>query len=671
MTTISLGSSLASCRANARNGEVLGRQIAAKARGGGIDLGAEMAGGQVGGGALSGLLGGKTAEQSAKQYGLYKDWAYTVINAIARRISGCQYGAGTLTKEASKSASPSGTKDQKPELTRGEKAFRRKIKQDLMQSMRLPVSIKQQTSNGRAIDQIESHPALDFLQRPNGLQGKTEFLQCTIINLFLTGVAYWVGGKTGDGENANDFELWAIPTSWLKPVHDGKLFSSYLLQMPGMSQPLPMPKELVHRIYLPDPQDFKTAISPVNAEGRAVRIDEHIQQSQLDMFEQGIFPQLMVSVGDRKGPDGQNLGAPTLTGAQRRQIVRGIREIIRSAVSNRDPFIIDGLISGVSKLSNTANEMDWLNSGEQVKKRIFQAFGINPIIVGEIQGVNRAQAAVADQSYVDNVVNPLGDKITCALQDFVTPMFDKDNDTTEGLALWLEEATPKDEELDLRKASQGRADGAASRNEHRAVLRLPPIDGDAADLTGLASTAAGAAQVTQVLVTVANGQIPPNAAKSLLTSTYGYSEEQAGALLKGIKPIDRTAGGFPGQPGQPAAAGGESGGGEPPQPKKPPKKPPSDGNDDAGDAGTPAMPKVDDGSGGGKAMAVIEKSARTKLTRGAVKSTNARLRTSLEREAAAGLIPFFTSSSSGLLNYLLDEVALKSTRQNPTRQPPE
>ena len=59
---------------------------------------------------------------------------------------------------------------------------------------------------------------------------------------------------------------------------------------------------------------------------------------------------------------------------------------------------------------NKPTEMDFLDSGNgHQESRIFQAFGVNPIIVGEIQGANRAQAAVAEASVLLQRHQPTAD----------------------------------------------------------------------------------------------------------------------------------------------------------------------------------------------------------------------------------------------------------------------
>lgn len=629
--TTTLKNALGSALQNSFVGEVAGRAAAIKARGGGVNMEAQIAGNA---GGLSGLFTNTTRDNQARYYSLYRDWPFVFINAISTRLSSLPFGAGTIKRDSAKGGKLSGTKI----------------------PLRLPPTLKSRTANGRTVEQLDSHPAIDFLHRPNRIQGKAEFLQCTIVNLYLTGEAYWIGGKTGENER----ELWAIPTSWITPKHEGGLFTSYVLKLPNQEgEGTILPKEVVHRIYFPDPADFKSTVSPVKSQIRAVKVDEKIQESQAQSFD-SIFPQLMVTIGDQKGPDGMNMGPPTLTGPQRKQLVKGVREIVKSASRNRDPFIIDALITGVQKLNNSVQEMDYIQSAESVKKRISQSFGINPIVVGEMQGVNRAQAAVADQSYVDNVVNPIGDKITNALQDFVSPMFDGDNDTTSGLALWIEQATAKDIELDMSKARQGRQDGAVSRNEHRAILNQPPIDNPSNDLVGIASTVQGAAALQSLIVMVGTGQIPATAAQSMMTLIYGLAEDQAKQLLKGVKPMQ------PPMPGAGPGAGPDSGQGKPAEPPKPENPPAPEPPDDGDDGGKP-LPNMDDATGKRIGRLLRKTAAMPKLTRSAVKSHNARLRASLEREAAAGLIPFFDRSSSTRLDDLLNEAIIVST---PTTRPP-
>lgn len=640
-----LTESLARARKNSEIGAYAGRQLSLKAAAS-FDMTGAVAGNQSG--TMSSILGGQSQAMRSKNFAYFKDWVYVVIMAIGRRVSGQPFGAGMIQGD-------SGQKQSAITMTKSARA---------KALMRAPAWVKRMTSTGRDIEPLQSHEALDLLDRPNKLQGKVEFLLMTICNLYLTGEFYWIGGpsKASKEEPDRTHELWAVPVPWLIPKHEGGLFTSYVLKPPGVEgEGTPIPRELVYRGYFPDPLDYKKALSPVTAEQNAVVIDESIQKSQATTFKRGPYPQVAVEIGDRKGPDNQNLGKPVLTGGQRRQIVRAITEVMRASTEHGDPAIIDGLIAGIHKLQLNGSEMDYLQSGESVKKRIFQAMAVNPYIVGDQLPGSRAQSAVAEQNYVDNVINPLVNMFSTAVQSFVTPMFDGDSDTKTGLALWLEEATPKDDELDLRRIGQAAGTGMASVNEQRSAYKMPPLEGEIADFVGFINTPAGKQAVLALATQVGTGQLAPETAEELLVY-WGATEAWAKKFVGTIKIQPPMAGGMFGG-GGPGFGGPNAGGGKPPaaggDANKPAKPPPPDQPDDTGDQ----VPAVDDaGQDSGKQLVPLAKSGDLpKITRGVVKAVNARQRAKLEREAAAGLVPFFVRSSSELLQDLLDEATLQQT----------
>src|SRR5690606_28097478 len=62
---------------------------------------------------------------------------------------------------------------------------------------------------------IVDHPILQILAKPNPIQHRWQFVYSFVSMINLTGWAYVVGGPTEDG----GFELYALPTDWVKPDH--------------------------------------------------------------------------------------------------------------------------------------------------------------------------------------------------------------------------------------------------------------------------------------------------------------------------------------------------------------------------------------------------------------------------------------------------------------------
>lgn len=597
------------------------------------------------GGGLATLMGGGKTEKQGKLYDEFKHWIYVAISAIATRIAGQPFGAGQLTGQ---------TKAGRPIIDIGTKGWKHRLDQldEPTRTMhvtrwcrtqnRWPTCIKEMTQGGQQIEPFFDHDILDFLKAPNEVQGKFEFLFCIIANLLITGESYIIaeevkGKKKGDDSKRAQYgvAVWAVPTPWITAKHEnGELFSSYELKPSSQSEPVPLPKEAVCRLYIPDPKDPKSCISPLATQMPAVKIDGSIQHSQQAMFEKGIFPNVALTIGKNVGPDGTTTTGvrPVLSGAQRAQLVRAVRQLWKSSVANGDPAILDGLTESIHKLSNTPAEMDWMQSSEAVKKRIFQAFKVNPYVCGEITNGNRAQAAVADQSFCDQAVNPLIEAITSKVLEWLTTLFDE-SDT---LVLWLEKATPKDEELALRKWQMGLAGNAVTKNEFRGeVMGLPPMPDEAADKPALLGTVGGMTGTVAVLQAVGQGYIAPDSAAAMLKLFFSLDDAAAQEIVGSTGGLGELA--VQAQVQKPDGA---------PRPGQP---------DDEQDDEEPPDDEGEEASGQG-AFPTKPKGGLPAISRSAVKAARRGQQGKIEQGVAKKLHPFFPHSSGRQLLALLSSL---------------
>ena len=119
------------------------------------------------------------------------------------------------------------------------------------------------------------------------------------------------------------------------------------------------------------------------------------------MFANGIHPTHAVLIG--KTNEGHR---PTLTGPQQRQIIRAVRERYVGGINHGEPLILDGLIEDVKRLEQHVERNGFSKQQQQHEERITQGFGVNPIIMGQVEGANRAIALAAETHFADWCVNP-------------------------------------------------------------------------------------------------------------------------------------------------------------------------------------------------------------------------------------------------------------------------
>lgn len=391
------------------------------------------------GGAVPGVLVGEVASgplaarenlgQHAEQYRHFTGWVYAAISAIAKRIAGQTVYVGDRNRRS-----------------------RRRIK-----------------ALGEQDEALENHPLLDSLADPNPLMVASNLMFSTAASLLITGKAYW-WLLEGDGR----YQIWPLPAHWCEPAD--RLRTGWLVRPPGVVEPIRVPAEFIALFRLPDPGDPFGAVSPLQSQSRAVVADDTVQEAQVSTLNNGIHPTAIITVGKMYDTEGNALPVrPNLTPQQRTQLINAIRNTYAGVTRRGDPIILDGMIESVEAWGRSAQEMDFLNSSDTIKKRITQAFGVNPLIFGEIEGANRAQAVVAEQSFATNVCNPLIEIIGQTVTKWVCPLFARGN---ERLVCWIEPVRANDPEQTLKEMTVAATRGWITGNEYRRViLGLPELPG--------------------------------------------------------------------------------------------------------------------------------------------------------------------------------------------------
>lgn len=443
----------------------------------------------------------------------FRQWVYVVVNHIARRIAEQPIRLGQIVRD-------------------GQAASERRHRV-------VPKYIKAQTRliEDEEIAVINDGALADVLERPNRIQSRYDFVYICVANLLMTGEAYVLGGRTRREENP---ELWAVPTGWIRPEHEGRLFSGYMLKPHPNREGHRLSVEQVARIYLPDPTDPKGCISPVFTQLRAVHVDDHIQASQEMAFENGIFPSLALHVGR---VDGKEKGPRRLLQPhQRRQLIAAVRKIYGGVARSGEPLILDALVEEISQITRAPREMDWNQSAELVRKRIFHAFGMNPINTGEIAGVNRAQAAVAESHQVRNVLNPMLEKLTSMVNSFIVPMF-YEPEVADSVIAWFEPCVAMDEEQAGKDWHEGAKMGFVTRNEFRRD-RLG-LDADTeTDQNALLANPQSLNAVTNLVKSVSEGAVPESTAAALLAKFFAIPLDEALAIVRGTGAIGASVRGL-------------------------------------------------------------------------------------------------------------------------------
>lgn len=329
---------------------------------------------------------------------------------------------------------------------------------------------------GDNLEPLLAHPLLASIDDPNPFMVRWSLLYVTVASLELTGKSFWWLRDVG-----HQFEIWPLPVHWVQPIHEAdSLFARWLVRPPNNPTGFELSGEEVAYFALPDPSDPLGAKSPLSSQAKAVNADDAIQNAQESAFANGVHPSVAIRLGEMIGPNGTKGGRPELSDAQRQQLIQSVRRAYAGVLRRGEPIILDSLIEEVFQFSTKPSEMDFTESGKTTKSRIFEAFGVNPIVVGQVENANRASSWVAEHHFCENVINPLLTLLGQCLTKSVAPRF---TDGMRRLVVWFEPCVAHDQELKLKAWQIGLERGAVTVNEYRRhILNLPDTDSSMGDL---------------------------------------------------------------------------------------------------------------------------------------------------------------------------------------------
>lgn len=289
---------------------------------------------------------------------------------------------------------------------------------------------------GKKRQEIEDHPFLTLLAKPNPLQSGEAFLEAYTAFLMISGNSYLEAA--GPGGKRID-ELWTMRPDrvTIMPGAFG-LPGSFVYKFNQKEKVFPVDpvngtSQVLHT-YLFHPLNDWYGMSPI--ESALVGVDQHNESGKwnLALLQNGGRPSgaLVATVGD-KNPGGK------LSEDQYTRLKSEIEERYTGSRNAGRPMLIEGGLDW-KEMSLTPKEMDWIQGKNTSARDIALAFGVPPMLLaipGDNTYSNYKEARLA---FYEATVLPLRKKLRGELQGFVAPSFgddlylDDDLDTVDALA---------------------------------------------------------------------------------------------------------------------------------------------------------------------------------------------------------------------------------------------
>ena len=332
-------------------------------------------------------------------------------------------------------------------------------------------AVKYQLFNGD--EELEYHPLINLLDRPNPLQSNFEFMKALSSYLLLSGNSYIL--KTGT-ENQAPKELHLLRPDRMKIkgsgksiperydyIIDGKVKATYAVN------PVNGNSEVKH-IKLYNPMDDLYGCSPLSA--AAVEVDQHNLSSQhnISLLNNGARPSGAIVF---KATDDSGF-AVNLTDSQRQQLITDLNKRFTGVSNASRPMLLEGDFDW-KEMGLSPKDMDFMNLKHMATTDIALCFGVPSQLVGVPDSQTYANVAEARLALYEETIIPHIKQIESDLNEWLVPMFDerlKLKFDIDGIPALAERKRKIYENI-----TSAVREGIMTRNEARSQIGLEAVDG--------------------------------------------------------------------------------------------------------------------------------------------------------------------------------------------------
>lgn len=300
--------------------------------------------------------------------------------------------------------------------------------------------------------EIESHPFLDFMAKPNPLYEMSAAACWRLLQIYLElkGEGYFVYEFDAAGRPA---EIWPLPTSWVQetpyighPYYEVKTTSGNILQVPV--------DDVFYMKELNPLDPYKRGLGSAEALADEIETDEYAAKFQKKFFYNDATPSTLIAM-------------PGSSKDQRARFREEWNEKFRGPFNSHGIATIDGEVT-VTKLAENMKDMDMMQGREFLRNAVLEHFGVPREIMGITENSNRATSDAAQYIYASNVLMPRLGKREEAINTQLLPFFGAD------LVWHFDDIVPHSQEFDKAKALDGWNAGLLMRDEARELLGVPP-----------------------------------------------------------------------------------------------------------------------------------------------------------------------------------------------------
>lgn len=301
-------------------------------------------------------------------------------------------------------------------------------------------------------NEVENHPLLDLLDRPNQETTKSDALYIIQSHKKLSGDAFWLKMRNG----SQTVGLRTLPPDKITlnlrtpTPEDPTVIESYHYQdiIDGSKvDAVYDPRDIIH-FKKPNPSNPFRGLGAVEALADTIDLDNLTTETTKKFFENGAITNFVLSTDNK------------VTDEQLRRLKAEIRSNSAGPSNAYKALILGGGLKPVD-VSYSNKELEFLAQLEWYRDKIMFGFGNTKASLGMVDDVNRASFEGSNLGWLRNTVKPDMEAIVNTLNEFLVPEFGKN------LVLGFVDPVPDDLDDDIDQATKLFQAGIIRRSEAR------------------------------------------------------------------------------------------------------------------------------------------------------------------------------------------------------------
>lgn len=309
--------------------------------------------------------------------------------------------------------------------------------------------------------QIDSHAALDALDRFNEFTDSSSGFYITESHRLLAGDAFWyVFGRGDNVKGIYTLQPDKVELQFGKVASSQRLIDGYVFRDTVDGEPIQQtykPDEIIH-FKIPNAKNPYRGYGKVEAAADAIDTDNYAIEANKQLFLRGMLGALALTTPNK------------LTNEQLKQMSSEFRSAYQG-VENAFKVPILGSDLKPVPLQMTNRDAQFIDQQEWLRDKITSIWGNNKAAIGITDDVNRANAESSIALWKSSTVRAEMKAICDTLNEFFIPRFG------DNLILGFKDPVGEDEMVQIEKATKLKDSDVISLNEAREILDYEPVEG--------------------------------------------------------------------------------------------------------------------------------------------------------------------------------------------------